>query len=482
MDNMFWLEGKVSIPKEKRREFNENVLKLFNLCGIRKLKEIELDGKKITVVHEPKPDDKGVVEFDYSIFERKKREISFYDMNTCELHAVDCGYREFAAVMDLVMVMQEAYSTDHCYFMHQNQVCDVCGHALLIERTIGLKLSFTNREKIWDMLLFFKSDGKYNEMTYKDIWDKFPYGYGEVDLEQFLACVISSTGSADKPKDYCQPEKSEIKHARAMQRAYYAYELIQGLIESRGNEEVKVFLKNLLELNIAERERLAQNEDAFGTIAEVSLYELPAYIVAVYGWAVQEEFWEVWFSLGITGYQDIYESGSKNNKPEEKEPEKEKSERKERLFYKIIQRDSEDEFLEFWDEQELFLSDEMRMDMEDWKQEYEETDEVQASDIHVESYLADILLRQQEIWNCRYVDEELVKEFMEHTDDLRFKKALLVFKEIMDWSLEYFPELTEAQVREWVLKRGCSPEDRIELSGYASLLTNRVRRMGLLGF
>ena len=69
MDNGYWIEGKVSIPEGRRAEFNENVRKLFRLCGIRKLEEIEIAGKICTVVHEPEPDDRGILSFDYSVFE-----------------------------------------------------------------------------------------------------------------------------------------------------------------------------------------------------------------------------------------------------------------------------------------------------------------------------------------------------------------------------------------------------------------------------
>lgn len=482
MGNQYWLEGKVSIPEEKREDFNEDVLHLLRLCGIRKIREVEVGGKKITVVREPRPDEKGIVEFDYSIFEQQKREVSFYDMNTCELHADDCGYREFCVVMNLVMVMQEACSVEHCYFMEGDRVSDVYGYATVIERVIGLKLSFTNREKIWDMLLFFKSSEKYREITYKDIWDIFPYGYGEIDIKQLISCFISSFDSAHEPENYVRTEKSEIKHAKSMQRAYYAYELFLDLLESGGGEKVRMFLQNLLGLDIAGRERLAQNEDAFAELAEISLYELPEYIVAAYGWALREEFWQVWFSLGITGYRDIYKDKDIDKEAEKQEPEKEKSEGKKRLFYKVLQRSNEDEFLEFMENQELYLSDDMRKNLAEWKERYEAADEAEASDIHTESYLADILLELQNIWNCRYVDEEMVKEFIGNADDIRYKKALLVFREIMDWILVFFPELTRKQIREWVMREWSGSEERTELSGYASLLTNHARRSDLLGF
>lgn len=376
MNRDHWIEGKVSIPHEKREEFNENVLKLFRLCGIRKIKGMEIGGQIITVVGEPEQDNKGIVRFDYSIFEERKRQVSTYDMNTCELFAADCGYGEFSLVMNLVMAMQEAYSAGECYFMRKNQVCDVYGYALLIERTIGLKLSFPGRERIWNMFAFFKSSGK---------------------------------------------------------------------------------------------------------------YELPACILAAYGWAANEDFWKIWDSLEITGYHDIYSTGTSSHVSSKKEvrqyrQEREQESGREPLFYQVILRENEDEFLEFWDDHELYLSDAMKRNLAEWKQEYENIGEAEAEEVDTEGYLAEILREMQEIWWCRYADEKMVQEFIAHSGHLQFQKALLVFRKMMDRDLEYFPELTARQVREWVTRRCGSERDRIKISGYASLLANPTGRCKVLGF
>ncbi|MCM1235566.1 MAG: hypothetical protein NC489_36165 [Ruminococcus flavefaciens] len=477
MDNLYWLEGKISISEDKRAELNANILKLLKQCGIRKLKEMQINGKNVIVVHEPVPDENGIVSFDYSVFEKRKREISYYNMNTCELHSVDRGYSEFGVVMNFVMTMLEAYSTGHCYLMFKNEVCSVSGYATVIEQMIGVKLSFPNREKIWDMFVFFKMNEKYSEMTYDEIWDHFPYGYAEVDIDQLIACFISTGKLTEKPKDYVPLKKSEIKHAKTAEIMYYAYELFQTLIAERGREDTKDFLKSILDLDISEREKIAQAEDVLGCIAEISLYELPAYLVSAYSKVTEEEFWAVWRSLEIMGYQDIYREDDKKEEIKEEE-----QTRGERLFYKGIQRDYEDEFLEFWDNQELCLSDGMRKNLEEWKRMYETADEAKAAEISVETSLADILLELQEIWECRYVDEKLIRDFLENRNVPEYKKAVLLFREILDEKLAYFPELTVNQTKEWVIKDLFASRDNIKPGAYASLLTNPMRRADLLGF
>ena len=114
---IYKLEGNVTIPEDKKAEFSRYVLKILDLSGIRMTEKIELGGQTITVVRRPEPDEDGIVSFDYSIFEKKIRETSTYNMNTCELIAPDRGKLEFAVVMNVIMVMQESYSEMPCYFM-----------------------------------------------------------------------------------------------------------------------------------------------------------------------------------------------------------------------------------------------------------------------------------------------------------------------------------------------------------------------------
>lgn len=476
MDHRYHLEGQVSIPAERKAEFNENVLNILRVCGIRKRKEMEIAGKHVTVVREPEADKDGMVAFDYSIFEQQKRQVSFYDMNTCELHVTERGYREFGLVINLIMTMQEAYSVKHCYLMNKDQVCDVYWYAVLIERTIGLKLAFPNREKMWDMFLFFKTSGKYETMPWEELWDTLPRGYADDNWKQIIGCIISDQ-SAYRPEKRFECGKSELQQANTVQRTCYAYQLLQKLIKEKGLKEIEDFLRIVLEKDLTEREKLASREDDFGLLAAISLYDLPMCIVAAFGWAIGEEFWNTWFSLGITGYKDIY-TEAENPLKEEKEKKTEGT----RMLYRVFEREDEDEFLEFWDENELYLSENMKDCLEEWKENYADTDKEEAEAIDVEAYLADILQEMEQIWNCRYMDEKTVREFIEQGNELSYKKAVLVMRKMMDRLNGYFPELTVGQVKEWVLQRWIDCWERTKISAYGSLLGNHRKRMLFLGF
>lgn len=204
--------------------------------------------------------------------------------------------------------------------------------------------------------------------------------------------------------------------------------------------------------------------------------------MTAYAWALQKDFWDVWFSLEITGYEDIETREKKENRKEAEKETAEKGPEKKRIFYEAILHDNEDEFLEFWDTQDLYLSDDMKRNLEEWKELYAEIDEAEAGNMDGEAYLADILRELEDIWGCRYVDGEMVKEFREHSAELPYQKGLLTFRRLIDEDTEYFPELTRRQVKEWIVKRVCGEEDRMRISGYASLLGTHTKRFELLGF
>ena len=158
-DDLYKMAGKVVIPEEKREELNQHILQILYRGGIRKTEQVELAGKKVTVVGLPVPDQQGIIRFDYSIFEKKERKTATYNTNTGELITPDRGYQEFGLVMNLIMTMQEAYSKGQCYFMFEDKPCSVDGYVALIKGMLGIDLDFSHRAKMWDMLLFLKNQG-----------------------------------------------------------------------------------------------------------------------------------------------------------------------------------------------------------------------------------------------------------------------------------------------------------------------------------
>lgn len=468
-DNMFCLAGKVSIPVEKRNEMNKYVLEIMDKCGIRKTVEMTVAGKKVTVAAPARPNTDGIVLFDYSIFEKKKRKISQYDLNTCELYVEDPGYNEFGVVMNMIMVLQEAYTNGGCYFIKSGKLYDVEIYLLLIQGVLGEKVTLPGRIRMSEVYLFFRNSEEYKDITYTDLLEDYSDKYGRLDIEQLLAVFEIENKKIIIPEEGKISCRNEIKSANSCSRIEYAYRVFRGIKETE-KTAMKSFLAELLNADFAKRKELSARQDEKGIIAELSLYVLPVRLVFAYTQDVDLDFWETWDSLGTKGYSDItWEADSKDDESDfQKFP-----------FYKAIQRKNEDEFLEFWDGGNLLLSQNMKECIRYWEEQM--NDICVPSVISVENLLTNIITRLERSY-CRYVDEKFVAEFMEHGSEINYQKALILIQRLLDKEQEYFPELTGEQAEEWIIKDSRDNFDYIEISALVSLMTNKKQRNIIFGF
>lgn len=468
-DNVFRLAGKVNVPAEKKNEMNRHVLEILDKCGIRKTVEMTVAGKKVTVVTSARPNADGIVLFDYSIFEKKKRKISKYDLNTCELYVEDQGYSEFSIVMNMIMVLQEAYTNGGCYFTKSGKLYDIEIYLFLIQGVLGEKISMPGRIRMWDMYLFFRNSEEYKNITYRDLLEGYSKDYGELDTEQLLAVLEIENKELMIPgekKIFC---RNEINSANPCSRTEYAYRVFRGM-KATGKAGMKSFLAELLNADFAKRKELSARQDGKGIIAELSLYVLPMRLVFAYTQAVDLDFWEIWDSLGTRGYSDIIQGA--NLKEDE-------SDFRKIPFYKAIQRKDEDEFLEFWDGSNLLLSQNMKECIRDWREQMSGIGV--PSVISAENFLAKMINRLERS-HCRYVDKTFVTEVMEHGNEANYQKILILFQQLLDKGQEYFPELTGEQADEWIIRKSRDSFDYIEISALASLLTNKKQRNIIFGF
>ena len=122
-DDKYKIVGTISIPEEKREEFNRNVEKVLDVFGIRQTEKRMVGDREITVLKKPEADEDGIVRFNYSMFEKRVREGDSYNTKTCQLICPDRGWDEFGVAMNSILIMQEAYSETPCFLR-----CDDRGH------------------------------------------------------------------------------------------------------------------------------------------------------------------------------------------------------------------------------------------------------------------------------------------------------------------------------------------------------------------
>lgn len=470
--NSYWLLGKVSVPDDKKQEFNHTVLEILNRCGIRKTKEITLERKMVTVLEKSVPDQNGIVSFDYSIFEKKKRETSTYNCNTCELNTVDRGVGEFGLAMNLILLLQECYSNGSCYFMLGRKPVCIPAYMDMLCTLLNRKVIINSRTKVWDIMLLMRKHPDCDMPDETEIFNGIPWDYCNLDHFQLEALFASERWEIRKPENDAINDKTQISSANHLARMDYLYRAMCEEYQ-RNPVELTSFLQRVLDLPLLDRMKLAEEQNNRGIIAELSLYMHPASVVRAFALLKDDDFWSVWDSLQINGYTDVVIDEVR--KP--KAPTEETWMRHD--FYKQILRDDQDEFLEFWDGENLALSDAMRNRITEWKMLFTET--VDASELDVPQYLADVLIDMGQDWECRYVDAALVKDFLEHRDDPMWRRALLLLRRVMDGDIDLYPELDRKMAIQWI-KTYRLPSDINAAAALCCLLTNETQRLRIFGF
>lgn len=470
--NSYWLLGTVSVPDDKKQEFNHTVLEILNRCGIRKTKEIMLAEKMVTVLEKPVPDQNGIVSFDYSIFEKKKRAVSTYDCNTCELHTVDRGVGEFGLAMNLILLLQECYSNGSCYFMVDRRLVYTPAYMDLLCTLLNRKIMINSRAKIWDIMLFMRGNPECDMPDGWKIFQELPWEYCKLDHLQLGGLVASERVEINDPRSERINNRTQITNATRVARNDYLNRIMTEEYQ-RNPSELTSFLKVLLDSSLSDRIKWAVEQNNYGIIADISLYLHPADIVSVLALLKDESFWEVWDSLQVQGYKDVKEKATTKSGQDEN------AEWGKRDFYKQIMRDDQDEFLEFWNGENLALSDAMQGRIPEWKKLFAETADV--SELNVPKYLAAILYDMEHDGQCRYADSVLVKDILERRDDPMWRRALLLLRRVMDGDMDLYPELDHEMAISWI-KTYRFPSDINAAAALCSLLTNKTQRLRIFGF
>ena len=470
--NSYWLLGKVSVPDDKKQEFNHTVLEILNLCGIRKTKEITLERKMVTVLEKPVPDQNGIVSFDYSIFEKKKRETSTYNCNTSELHTIDRGVGEFGLAMNLILLLQECYSNGSCYFMLDRKPVYIPAYMNMLCTILNRKVMINSRAKVWDIMLFMRNHPDCDMPDGSEVFQGIPWNHCELDHFQLEGLFASERCEIEPPENDAISDRAQISDANHLARMDYLYRIMDEEYQ-KSESGLENLLKMLLDSSLTDRMKSAEEQSNRGIISELSLYLHPASIVRAFALLKDADFWDTWGSLKVKGYKEVLPSA--NKKPKSSDD----GEWTKHDFYKQILRDNQDEFLEFWDGENLALSDDMQKRVLEWKILFEETADVPRLD--VPKYLADILSHMEHDWQCRYADAALVGEILERRDDSKWRRALLLLRRVMDGDRDLYPELDREMAISWI-KTYRLPSDINAAAALCSLLTNKTQRLRIFGF
>lgn len=149
------------------------------------------------------------------------------------------------------------------------------------------------------------------------------------------------------------------------------------------------------------------------------------------------------------------------------------------LLYKRFLRDNEDEFLEFWDNDDIILSPQLTGWIDKWKEDFKNGEP--GPEIS-EQLLSKTIREICEYWGHRLVDKGFIMDFLRMRNDPDHRKAFRLIREFMDKDLALFPELTPKQAMEWMVRDNRDSKEEILLFALLSLLANHKKRREIFGF
>lgn len=472
MDDKYKIVGTVAISEKNKETVNKYVLEILCRCGIRKTGKMLIADREISVLYTPKADETGIVTFDYSIFEKRRRNCSTYNTNTCELISYDRGYNEFGIVMNMIMFLLEAYSEEPCYVLCDNKLFYMTRYMALIKDVLDIDLRFPNREKLWSMLIFFRKNG-YGEITGQEIWNKFSCKYMSWNMNQVYSVLLPEREEIGEVKHLWDGTKESLADLKTIELGNKSYEIYIKLIPQEA-AAVRRFLQILITSPLAERKKLSEKNDDYGCLAYISLYVLPAQLIAPYAMLTKEDFWTVFddFTADKKAYTDVIVNDNDIIEAEsiEKYP-----------FYKAIMRDNMDEFLGIQRVDDKLLSTELKEHIEEWRKEFQKIRMGNVADFkgkEVEVVVKDLV----ETWNLNDVPYDFIDNCIRNSENEDYQKAVLILQRMISKYEVYFPELTRKQKIEWLI-RPCKEMYNEKLAAaYMQLMADDNTRKEMLGF
>ena len=351
---------------------------------------------------------------------------------------------------------------------YTEDIWDVNSNAALIENVLNVRLRFPFRADIWGMYMFSR---KYfaEDVSLSRMLEWFPFDFEELNSQQLYDIL-----KVDRSEDV----KYEIVEVSREMITAENYKVLDNFLYStylklHTNEELTMYVKELLQKSFEERKIMAQDQTDYSTLAEISLYVTPVSLVRVLANVKKISFFDMWEELSMDGvYQDNTNHGYDKDA---------KTESSHILhFFKAIQRTNADELLGVWDDRKLQLSENMTVAIKQWKGKYNVIKI--ADDFETEKELAYILRDLNDEWDIKYVEEEFITQFIENKNDISYKKALQLLRILMDTAFEYYPELTRRQAVQWVIKYGRDDFEANEINGLIRVLTNKKTRSDIFGF
>lgn len=495
-------EGEISIPEEKKEEFNANMIKLLQLGGMMSVESVSLYDKKLQLIAPVALDKEGKCHFHYNYFEDDAWETAGYESDSNRLWSQKIGSNEFNFVICAGYVLTELYSTDFGWVNDNGDILRDPDYVQWINYILDKDFSLEKRFELWkycEKYCLQKLEYGYSVLDLtEDVLQFIPRGFeeymGGTDLADILYILHGTQDGMDSALDGSYAKV--VYDLREKLEAFYA----------RHPQDGKQQIWQLITMPIDKR-RMIEGTD-YDQLAEASL-QIPA---RVFGYLstelLQLSFWDEWRNI----YKDVYQDEISMDYVSESVIEKRKQGRtvslgkmKTREFLKndgyFTFSDtpdeikgkgnyyiSDDDLMYWWDGSEkIEISDEMVRKIEKWKKNYDEIfgslSEEEVGEYDMLKNLMCTLEQANDFYKRIFAFKDMFYEFLTNSKDKRYIAMLHLFEKVIEDNkkdgtiIEYVSGSWDLASKNVTFNKG-----RVTIKRFLSLAANKELRKVYFGF
>lgn len=495
--------GKVSIPEEKKDEFNKNMIRLLQFGGMVDFNRVSMYNKEIYLISPVSLKQNGKCSFHYSYFEDDPWEDAGFDSNRNLFESGKIGSDEFNFVICAAYFLTELYSEGPGYVSENGEILNNPGYVQWINFILDKDFSLEKRLDLWELyesyvLSELRGGYSISNITLSKIMEFVPNGYEEYMGGTELADILYIMNGTEIGMDYAKAGSyaKEILDLKNELSTYYSNHALNG----------KEKIMNLITLSFEQRK---QNIDEdLDMLAEISLRVAARVFVYLSAEILKFSFWDEWKDVHETVYSDEVIPNYVANSVAEKRKEGRSSSLGKMKTSEFLKNDdyftfyrtpeeikdkenyyiSDDDLMYWWeDDGKVELSDKMIKQIHKWKEDYDEilkslSDEV-TSDYDMLKKLLDVLDSANDYYRRIYAFQDMFYEFIEHSKDARYIALVRLFEKVIEENKEAGGIIKYAQGRwEMVSKNVTFNEGRVTIKRFLGFMANRRLRNIYFGF
>lgn len=495
--------GNFSIAEEKRKEFNENMLKLLQLGGMVQFNKVNLYNKEIALIYPVEFNEEGKCNFGYNYFEDDFWETAGFCGETNVLWSGKIGSFEFNSVICAGYFLTELYSEEPGLVEIDGRIINSPEYIQWINFILDKDFSMKNRFDLWrhyESLCISRLENGYtaSELDWNEILDIVPIGYetymGGTELADILYITYGTNDSMeDAPKSSYAAEIVSLR--KKLEDFYHEYPKV-------GQKDIW----SMLFLSKEKRECISGTR--YDELAKISL-RVPARVFLYLSAELLEfSFWDEWQKI----YKDVYRDELKVSYVSEEVTEKRVKmqsaslgkmktsmflknsdyfafyDTPEEIKYKGNYYISDDDLMYWWDGTgKIVLSAKMVDQIIRWKKDYDEIVlRIKYEDLENYDMLKNLIFtldKANQYYERIFAFSSMFYEFLENNKDIRYIAAIKLLEKVIEDNKEE-GKIIEKRKGSWGItsKNVTFNEGRVNIKRFLSIMANIMLRKHYFSF